>query len=145
MLLSLVVMGAVLAPLARDASRDGFPLSTYPMFAESRRDTKARIRHVVAHSREGRHRPVPHELVDTEEVMQAHQTIDAAIKGGDATALALCERAAVRVAEADGFADIDELEVRSDHYDVLTYFEGERRPYRTRVHARCRVPREDGR
>lgn len=138
--LGLAVLGAVLSPLFREKPRDGFPLSNYPMFSAHKEDTSARISHVVGVSREGRHRPIGPDLVGTDEVMQAHQTIKVAVKRGDSARL--CERTAARVAGDADFADIDALEVRTDVYDVFRYFESDPSPLHTRVHARCDVHRE---
>jgi hypothetical protein len=136
--LGTAMLGAVLWPLARDPPRDGFPLSNYPMFSAHKKGTSARISHVVAVSREGRHRPVTPDLVGTDEVMQAHQTIKIAVKRGESKAL--CERVAERVGDDPASGDIASLEVRTDVYDVFAYFEGERTPLQTQVHARCPVP-----
>ena len=136
--LSTAVLAAVLSPLFRDPPRDGFPLSNYPMFSAHKKDPGARISHVVAVSREGRHRPVGPDLVGTDEVMQSHQTIKVAVRRGESAAL--CERVAARVSAEPDFADVASLEVRTDVYDVFAYFEGERTASGTRVHARCPVP-----
>jgi hypothetical protein len=143
--LSTSVLLAALSPLVRDRPRDDFPLSHYPMFAERRDDMHARIRHVIGRSRDGRDRPVPPDLVGTEEVMQAHQTIAVAVQRGSHTAAELCQTVAARVATAPDLADIDALEVRTDVYDVIEYFAGDRRPQKVRVHARCEVARTEQR
>lgn len=134
------MLGGVLSPLLRDPPRDDFPLSSYPMFSKPPKAATARVPHVVAVSREGRHRPVGPGLVGTEEVLQAHQTIDVAIRRGEAEAL--CQRLARSVASDASFGDVEALEIRTDVFDVFSYFEGDRRPLRTRVHGRCAVEPE---
>ncbi|MCX4241820.1 hypothetical protein [Paraliomyxa miuraensis] len=128
---------AVLWPILRDPPRDGFPLSNYPMFSRDRRSAEAEIPHVVGWSREGRHRPVPPELLGTAEVMQAHQTVHVAIRRGRASAL--CQSTAEHVRRDPAHADLEHLEVRTDTYDALTYFSGDTKPRATRIHARCSV------
>lgn len=133
---------AVLYPILRDPPRDGFPLSNYPMFSHGRRDAQTELGHVVGFSREGRHRPVPPELLGTEEIMQAYQTVRVAIRRGHAKAL--CQRTAERVQAEPAFADLERLEVRTDTYDALAYFDGDTKPRATRIHARCPVGPEAG-
>ncbi len=134
---SVGLLVAVLWPILRDPPRDGFPLSSYPMFSADRRSADAEIGHVVGYSREGRHRPLPPALLGSEEIMQAHQTVRVAIRRGYARDL--CQRAAARVRADPDHADLERLEVRTDHYDALAYFAGDTKPRSTRVHARCSV------
>jgi hypothetical protein len=139
---SVGLLVAVLWPILRDPPRDGFPLSNYPMFSADRRRADAQIGHVVGFSREGRHRPVPPELLGTEEIMQAHQTVQVAIRRGYADEL--CRRTAERVRADPAHADLEQLEVRTDHYDAIAYFAGDTKPRATHVHARCPVLAEAG-
>jgi len=128
---------ALLFPILRDPPRDGFPLSNYPMFSADRRTADAEIGHVVGFSREGRHRPLTPAMVGSEEIMQAYQTVRLAIRRGDADEL--CRRAAERVRTDPDHADLERLEVRTDRYDALAYFDGDTKPRGTKVHARCPV------
>jgi hypothetical protein len=139
---SVGLLVAVLWPILRDPPRDGFPLSNYPMFSADRRTADAEIAHVVGFSREGRHRPVKPTVVGSEEIMQAFQTVRLAIRRGDAADL--CRRAAERVRTDPDHADLERLEVRTDHYDSLAYFAGDTKPRRTQIHARCPVSAEAG-
>lgn len=138
---SVLVIVAVLWPMLREPRVDGFPLSTYPMFSHGRERARAEIFHVVGFSREGRHRPMSPELLGTSEIMQAYQTARVAIRSGHSGEL--CERVAERVRVDPEHADIDRLEVRSDVYDSLAYFDGDTKPRSTRVHARCSVAQEE--
>ncbi|MCA9650101.1 MAG: hypothetical protein H6712_18370 [Myxococcales bacterium] len=135
--LSGALLLAIVWPMLREPREDDFPLSTYPMFSYGRERARAEIVHVVGFSREGRHRPVPPELLGTEEVMQAHQTVRVAIRRGHADEL--CQRAAQRVRAEPGFEDLEQLEVRTDFYESIAYFDGDTKPRATRVHARCPV------
>src|SRR5690606_11333539 len=71
-LVSTVMLAAVAWPAVRGS--DGFPLSNYPMFSRPK-DSIVQVYHVVAHSREGRHRPLPPAVLGTDEIMQAYQTV----------------------------------------------------------------------
>ena len=140
-IVSTVVLGAVISPIVPAEQEDGFPLSNYPMFSRAPDDSRVALAHVVGWSSRGEHRPIEPGLVETEEVMQAMQTIKVAAQKGAAAAADLCTQTAARVAEDDDYADIDTLEVRTDRYDVLTYFSEGRAPLATQVHARCAVVR----
>lgn len=136
-------VGLILAlfwPIARNPPRDGFPLSNYPMFSHPKEHHNAHIVHVVGYSREGRHRPVPPDLLGSEEIMQAYQTVQVAIRRGHARDL--CRRTAARVASDPGHADLEHLEVRTDVYDAVDYFAGDKKPRGTQIHARCSVTPE---
>lgn len=137
---SVGLMLALFWPITRDPPRDGFPLSNYPMFSHPKEHHNARIPHVVGYSREGRHRPVPPELLGSEEIMQAYQTVRVAIRRGHSRDL--CRRAAARVAADPDHADLEHLEVRTDVYDAVDYFAGDTKPHGTQIHARCSVTPE---
>ncbi len=134
---SVGLIALLFVPILRDPPRDGFPLSNYPMFSSAKERKNARIVHVVGYSTEGRHRPIPPDVLGTEEVMQAYQIVQVAIRRGQAADL--CRRTAERVAADADHADIERLEVRTDFYDAIGYFAGETRPGGTRVHAACPV------
>ena len=135
-----VLLTCVFVPVVTNTN--GFPLSNYPMFS-GHRDTAVRIVHVVAHSRAGDHRPVPPRLFGTPEIMQAHQTAVVATKTPEGAA-ELCTLVAENVAEAgERWSDVDVLELRADRYDAVRYWRGERKPLRSKVYARCPVPREE--
>lgn len=129
---------AIVWPILRDPPKDGFPLSNYPMFSSSRDRTRSEIPHVVGYSKEGRHRPLTPEQLGSAEIMQAYVTVRLAIRKGHARDL--CQRSAELVASQPEHADLERLEVRTDVYDSLAYFSGDKKPRKTRVHARCAVP-----
>lgn len=129
---------AILWPAYRGV--DGFPLSNYPMFSRPK-STSARVYHVLGVSSEGRHRPVSPEIVGTDEIMQAYQTVKLAIRGGPSAAATLCERAAQRVLDDPQWADLTSLQVRIDDFDSVLYWQGERKPRAANVVAACPVKR----
>lgn len=135
-LLALGLTGAVLWPIVPD--EDGFPLSNYPMFSRPK-GTAAKIYHVVGFTPDGNGRPLSPEMVGTDEIMQAYQTVKLAIGGGRAKGL--CEEAAARVKGSDTFGGVVRLEVRIDVFDAVRYWEGDRSTDRSRIVAKCEVPR----
>lgn len=127
---------AILYPIIPD--EDGFPLSNYPMFSTPK-GTTAKIYHVVGFTSDGRGFPLSPEMVGTDEIMQAYQTVKLAIRGGRARSL--CKEAAARVAESHDFAEVTRLQVRIDVFESVRYWEGDRSTSKTRVLAKCGVPR----
>jgi hypothetical protein len=122
---------AVLAPAVRD--RDGFPLSTYPMFSYDR-GRVADIDTAVGIDRDGRTRRLSPELIaGGSEVIHAAATVSKSISRGDS--LELCGEIAARARERD-FASI---EVVTERYDVIDWFDGDEQPINVTVHAHCEV------
>ena len=135
---SVVVLAALLSPLVR--GQDGFPLSNYPMFAEPR-DTAVKIRHVIGVTADDRVRPLPPRVLGTDEIMQANQIALFASKNRKRAA-ELCTRTAAELAtRGDDWQDVVRVEVRTDEYDAIRYWQGDRAPLRSRVHAECEVRR----
>ncbi|MCR9164447.1 MAG: hypothetical protein ACE37F_06575 [Nannocystaceae bacterium] len=128
--------GAILYPTIPD--EDGFPLSNYPMFSTPK-GTTAKIYHVVGFTSDGRGYPLSPEMVGTDEIMQAYQTVKLAIRGGRAGSL--CKDAADRVASSREFAEVTRLQVRIDVFESVHYWEGDRSASKTRVLAKCGVSR----
>ncbi len=129
---------AVLLPLAGDPRADSFPFSTYPMFS-GRQSSEATIPHAVLIDADGERSALPPVAVANDEVIQAFETLRQAVRQGPDATARLCARA------ADGYAGRDtgsaRVEIVSDRYDVVAYFEGDRQPIATEVHASCEVPR----
>ncbi len=135
---SVLALALVLSPLVR--GRDGFPLSNYPMFAEPR-STSVKIHHVVGVTHDERSRPLPPPALGTDEIMQASQTARFGAKNRE-RAEDLCVRVADEVARGgEAFADIAHVEVRTDEYDAIRYWQGDRTPVTGKLHARCDVRR----
>ena len=129
------VVLVVVAPALRTDAPDGFPLSTYPMFAADRGRAVA-LATVVGIDRNGTAvRLDPGTIADTDEVMLASATVGRAVgAGSDAR---LCAEIADRL---EGGA-VDTVEVRSETYDSVDYFAGDTEPLAIEVHTRCEVPR----
>jgi hypothetical protein len=130
---ALVVL--LLYPLV--SGRDGFPLSTYPMFSTPK-GTEAKIAHVIGRGSAGSATPLRPALLGTAEIMQASQIARNAAKDRKRAA-DLCTRVAENVAMEDDLADIVSIEVRTDTYDAIAYWQGDREPRASKVHAKCNV------
>lgn len=104
-IVSLALVGATLSPVVRDPIDDGFPLSTYPMFAFAR-PTQQTMVYALGETAGGERRAIAPPLVGSEEVLQARAVIERAVAAGPAALRALCadilaraggELAAVRI------------------------------------------------
>ncbi|AUX40963.1 hypothetical protein SOCE26_023650 [Sorangium cellulosum] len=129
----------MLAPLFRRPPVDSFPLSTYPMFSWGRHDARTTVERAVGVGARGERRPIPPRLVGSEEVLQAKATLAQSIRQGARAARALCRGIAARVAEQDSYADVVAIELRTDTFDAVAFFEGQEAPVDSKVHATCKV------
>lgn len=132
------VAGVVLWPAIAHPDRDGFPLSTYPMFSTPRDDV-AELSSVVGIDTSGAQRWLDPRLINgTREVVEAAAVVDAEIGAGEAPRL--CAAVAERVRQRGGdVADLDHLEVVSFSFDAVGWFGGRREPLTRDVHASCPV------
>jgi hypothetical protein len=128
---------AVLWPMTGDPRGDSFPFSTYPMFS-GRQSPEVTVPHAIAVSAGGERSVLPPEAVANDEVMQAFETLRQAVGAGAEATDRLCARAADWAA---GRTEAGRVQIVSDTFDAVRYFEGERAPLATRVHSTCEVPR----
>ena len=136
-IVSVVLIAATLEPVLRDPNDDGFPLSTYPMFAW-KRSTRVTMDYLVGYTAGGERWHVPPRLIGSSEVMQAKRLVDRAVAGGRAGMMALCERAAERVKRRR--PDIVSIAVVNGTHEAVDYLARDvRGTERERV--RCQVPR----
>jgi hypothetical protein len=136
---SLALIGATLEPLVRDPYDDGFPLSTYPMFA-SRRPTVLTLHYALGEGRGGERRILAPILVGTGEVLQAIRVIDRAVAGGRAEVARLCSAIAARVAADPDWADVVAIRIVTGTHDALDYLSRDRVGKETE-RLRCEVKR----
>jgi hypothetical protein len=116
--LGLVLVAA--SPILRHPLDDGFPLSTFPMFAEP-------LAAPAFYSAEGVRRdrswfPVPPELIANGAAMQAVQTLRAAHVQGRKSLRQLCERIAKQLPQEPKWRDVQRVELVSTQYDPIAYF-----------------------
>lgn len=114
------LLGATLWPLVGDPRDDGFPLSTYPMFA-SRRATVQTYRYALGETAAGERRVLRPSVVGTVEVLQAMRVIDRATAGGRAELTRLCDAIAARVADDEDFADVTAVRIVRGTHDAVEY------------------------
>ena len=135
---ALLVAVTVCWPVLAHPDRDGFPLSTYPMFS-SRRSTSEPLSTVVGVDADGdQHWLDPWLLNGTHEVVQAAAVVSDEISTGEAPRL--CADVAARVATRSAGGELVRLEVVTVRYDAVDWFAGDRQPLERTVHAACPVP-----
>jgi hypothetical protein len=133
--LGLVLVTA--SPLLRAPLDDGFPLSTFPMFA-------APLEQPVFYSAEAV-RPdrsrvmVPPEIIANGAAMQAAQTLQAAHAQGLEALRQLCGRIAKQVPRDPKLREVQRVEIVSTRYDPLAYFMSAPAPGERDVLHKCRV------
>jgi hypothetical protein len=137
---SLALCGAVLAPLVRDPDDDGFPLSTYPMFAAPR-PREATMAYAQGATRDGAPRPLALAQLGTTEVMQAFVTLQRAVDAGPGARAALCAAIADRVAGDAGLGDVVEIRIVRGTFDAIAHVARGAPAQREVVLVRCDVAR----
>jgi hypothetical protein len=135
---SAILLLVMAAPALRAPHDDGFPLSTYPMFAHRRGRTND-VTSAQAVAADASEQPVPPRFVANAETMQAFYRIARAVEAGPEQAQALCETIATRLQEAHepAFARAVRVELVTERVDAIDYLAGRARPFERRVHARC--------
>lgn len=133
----LVILLGVFPAVTR---RDSYPVSDYPMFSTRRTATEAVDTAVAVAGEDGGEvwRLDPRLIAATDEVIIAAVTVSNAVN--TRTADLLCADIAGRVA-ASGPAAAERVEVVTERYDAVRWFEGDRTPLERQVHASCEVPR----
>lgn len=134
---SLVLLGATAAPVLRAPRDDGFPLSTYPMFATPR-PTQLTLDYARGVTAAGAHRTLRPSLVGSGEILQAVAVIARARAAGQLPAL--CAAIAARVAADDRFADVVAVQIVSGTHDAVAFLVHDVRG-REIERARCEVRR----
>lgn len=133
--LGLVLVAA--SPMLQSPLDDGFPLSTFPMFAEP-------LAEPVFYSAEGV-RPdrsrvmVPPEIIANGAAMQAVQTLQAARVQGRKALRQLCERIASQVPQDPKLREVQRVEIVRTRYDPIAYFVTGPAPVERDVLHKCRL------
>src|SRR5882724_965003 len=102
---SIGLVGAVLEPLVRSPYDDGFPLSTFPMFASPLSRT-VKLSFAQGVTADGQRRALSPADLGTGEVLQASSRIEGAVAAGPRASLALCLAIVARVAGDAGLLDV---------------------------------------
>lgn len=137
---SALLLGATLYPALLPPHDDGFPLSTYPMFATAKPERVA-VMSALALG-DGFERPLAPSYIANAEAMQALQTLKKSVGAGRRSARALCDRIALRVAERaePELQAAREVAIVTQEHDAVAYLRGDEQPLSRRVHVRCAVP-----
>jgi hypothetical protein len=136
---SIALIAATLSPLLREPSDDGFPLSTYPMFA-TRRLTTLTMHYALGEGAAGGRIILGPELVGTGEVLQAMRVVDRAVAGGTPAMGKLCEAIAARVAADPDYAAVTGVRIVTGTHDAVEYLSRDH-VGRELERARCTVVR----
>lgn len=136
----LVVVALVVAwPALRRPPTDGFPLSTYPMFA-SDRGPESVVATAVGRTAGGeRVRLSPQVLAGSDQPMLAVSTARRAVASDDA--VRWCEEVARRaVGDERRGEPVVEIEVVVETHDAVAHLVDDAPPLAVEVHATCPVP-----
>ncbi|MGI9648726.1 MAG: hypothetical protein ACR2OI_09430 [Acidimicrobiia bacterium] len=125
-----VLVLLVAAPVVRSPANDSFPFSTYPMFSLARPAETSVSSAVGYDAADTRLTLSPRVVGGTIEVIQAAGTVIQAISAG--TSDALC-----REVLAQAPSEVVAIEIVTETYDVVAYFDGDEEPVQRTVHARC--------
>jgi hypothetical protein len=130
------VVGALVAPVVLD--RDGFPLSTYPMYSRSRGDAVTFATAQAVHS-SGMVTALTLAVIgDSDDPLIVAGELRDAIRDGRAQQR--CLEIAVRAAEWDGLPpDTATIDVVTERHDVVAQVEGASSLLDRTVHASCAV------
>jgi hypothetical protein len=137
--ISIGLIAATLSPVVRAPEDDGFPLSTYPMFAFAR-PTQLTIDYAIGVTALGARRPLSLAMLGTSEVLQARAMIELAVHDGRDATKRLCDAIAARVAADATAEDVAEIRIVTGTHDAIEYLV-HGRIGREVVHIRCLVPR----
>ena len=136
---SLALIAATLSPLLRNPSDDGFPLSTYPMFA-TRRLTTLTMSYALGEGAAGERIILAPELLGTGEVLQAMRVIERAVGGGKPGMEKLCGQIAARIATDPAYAAVRDVRIVTGTHEAVDYLSRDR-VGKERERVRCTVAR----
>lgn len=134
-----VAIVAVIGVVPLILGRDSYPLSTYPMFS-SRRTAIEPVHTAVLVDSEGEViRLSPTQISGNDEVIIAAQLVYESI--GRDGGVVLCDDIARRFSEPTSRGAT--IEIVTERYDAIAWYEGRRSPISRVVHSSCRVPGDD--
>jgi hypothetical protein len=126
--ITIVAIAAVALPGLTDD--DSFPLSNYPMFSYDRGRVTS-FDTAVGITEDGEiERLSPSIIAGGYEVIHAAETVTKAVQSGEAADL--CDEIARRAGD-----DYDRIEVVTETYDTVRWFDGDETPIRRVLHATC--------
>jgi hypothetical protein len=119
-LASLALVAATLSPVLRDPRDDGFPLSTYPMFA-TKRLTTLTMTYALGVGAGGERIVLAPSLLGTGEVLQAMRVIERAVAGGPPALAKLCKSIAARAGEEPEYGRVVAVRIVTGTHDAVEY------------------------
>ncbi|HSD87694.1 MAG TPA: hypothetical protein VLB44_09265 [Kofleriaceae bacterium] len=119
-ILSAALVLAVASPVLRAPADDGYPLSTYPMFA-FRRPTSLTLDYALGITATGERVTLRPWHAGSTEVLQARATIEKGVRGGAQAQKALCGDIARRVASDPSFAEVVSIRLVTGTHDAVEY------------------------
>jgi hypothetical protein len=119
-IISIALIAATLSPLLRDPIDDGYPLSTYPMFAW-KRPTKLSMSYPIGETATGARRYLVPRVIGSGEVLQARAIVERAVTKGGGELKKFCETVAGRIARAPRFADVMRIRVLSGTHESIDF------------------------
>lgn len=120
-----MLIAATLSPVLRDPRHDGFPLSTYPMFA-SKRLTTLTMTYALGEGAGGERIVLSPSLLGTGEVLQAMRVIESAVRGGPRAMTQLCTSIAARIAGDPEYARVVAVRIVTGTHDAIEYLAHDR-------------------
>lgn len=117
---TVVLLGATLSPLRRTPADDGFPLSTYPMFAW-KRPTRYTMSYPLGVTAAGERRYLSPAILGTGEVLQARAVVERAVAARRPGLDPLCARIAERVAARAAYADVTHIRIVTGTHDAVEF------------------------
>ena len=138
-LVTVVLAGAIVSPLAYERGWDSFPISSYPMFSRGNLGTVNELAHALLVTADGVRTPAKPALVGSPEPMIAMSIVRAHVDRG--TSAELCAAVAARARDR---SDVVAVEIARSVFDSRTYFSDgprARAPIERTIVARCEVRR----
>jgi hypothetical protein len=138
---SALLLGAAAYPAFLPPRQDGFPLSTYPMFATAKPERVA-VMSALALGDGAFEAVLAPSYVANAEAMQALSTLRKTVATGRRSARKLCEQIAARVAAKaePRLASARHVALVTQEHDAVRYLSGDTEPLSRKVHVRCAVP-----
>jgi hypothetical protein len=118
--ISIALIAATLSPLLRAPNDDGFPLSTFPMFAW-KRPTRMSMSYPIGETAAGERRYLKPRLVGSGEVLQARAIVERAVAKGGTALQQLCGKIAANVRATPRFADVVRVRIVSGTHESIAY------------------------
>lgn len=136
-----MLVAAMVAPAVADPPRDGFPLSTYPMFAFDRGSVTSVTTAVGVTGSGGRVRLSPYLLAGADEAILAVRTARLAV--AEENVDRWCEEVASRVAASSissvSSRGVQSIEIVTETHDAALTLAASAEPLRIVLHTTCPV------